>query len=56
MRKVVKKLAKAVLAAILMGSLVLFLSAPSLLVSGALLGAMALSGYGLQKLGTFNEA
>lgn len=56
MRKLVKNAAKAVLAAILLGSLVIFLSAPSFLVSGALMGAMTLSGFGLQKLGTFNEA
>jgi hypothetical protein len=55
MKQIIKRTAQAILATILMGSLILFLGAPSFFLSLALLGAAVLSGIGLNSLGTFSK-
>ena len=55
MKAIARRAAQTVLALILLGSIVIFLGAPGILASAALLGAATLAGLGLSKLGTFNK-
>ena len=55
MKHALKRMAQAILAVALLGSVVVLLGAPGLLASAALLGVAALAGLGLARLGTFNK-